>query len=317
MHEPDPPRRLVLFGPADCLNDDGVEAAVRGAEAQGWNTRRVEVQEDAAEAQLREAVGRAALLVTFGGDGSLHMAANAVLAEEADVVLGLVPTGTGNDFARHLGLVDAQPGDSLERLLGWPERRIDVMAVPRPTGRPLRSVNAVSFGAIAGTTQSTPEIVKTLAGKTAYAAWGAAIAAVADGTQVRITGRRPDGSAFSWSGPALGVIAGNGRFTGGGFHVAPAARLASGRFELLVIPELPLHDRYDLSRRLHQTDGGEPEADLAGWPPEPLVAASLVELRVEADEALPLNTDGESSEARTLEVAIQPEALRMRVPEEA
>ncbi|MBB6442208.1 diacylglycerol/lipid kinase family protein [Phycisphaera mikurensis] len=291
------------------MRDDALDAAVRGCA----EVRRHAVGDDP-EAELREEAAWADLLVTFGGDGSLHLAANAVLETGADCEIGLVPNGTGNDFARHLGTDDAAPEDALARVLGWPARSIDVLRVPRPAGEPRRAVNAISFGAIAGTSASTPDAVKALAGGAAYTAWGAARAAVVGATPVRVTGRGPDGSRFAWRGDALGVVASNGRFTGGGFRVAPAARLASGRFEVLILPDLRLTQRVALSRRLRRPGGDAPDADPRAWPPRPLVAASLTELRVESEAPLPLNADGESSEADRLEVTAEPGALRMRVP---
>ena len=165
-HPPSPPRRLVLFGPADCVEEEALSDAVRGFA----EVRRHAVGDDP-EGELREAVAWADLLVTFGGDGSLHLAGNAVLEGDAGCVLGLVPDGTGNDFARHLGLSGAEPADALARVLGWPSREIDVLRVPHPRAAPIRAMNSISFGAIAGSSASTPDAVKAVAGKAAYAAW--------------------------------------------------------------------------------------------------------------------------------------------------
>ena len=63
-------------------------------------------------------------LIAVGGDGTVHHAANALLAGGfADrVALGIVPAGTGSDLARTLGIPSA-PGAALQRALE---------AVPRP-----------------------------------------------------------------------------------------------------------------------------------------------------------------------------------------
>jgi len=42
------------------------------------------------------------VLLAMGGDGTLHSLMNAAYGRE--VVLGVLPTGGGNDFAAHLGL---------------------------------------------------------------------------------------------------------------------------------------------------------------------------------------------------------------------
>ncbi|WP_307825727.1 diacylglycerol/lipid kinase family protein [Sinosporangium siamense] len=48
------------------------------------------------------AVGEPAALVAYGGDGLVHLAVQAVAGTE--VPLGIIPAGTGNDFASALGL---------------------------------------------------------------------------------------------------------------------------------------------------------------------------------------------------------------------
>lgn len=54
-------------------------------------------------------------LVVVGGDGMVHLGANAVAG--TGVPLGIVPAGTGNDIARYLGLVPRQPVRSADRVL--------------------------------------------------------------------------------------------------------------------------------------------------------------------------------------------------------
>jgi diacylglycerol kinase (ATP) len=74
-------------------------------------------------------------MVVVGGDGMVHAAANAIAplgAEHPGVVLGIIALGSGNDFARALGLViddelaaakaclePAKPVDLLETSFGW------------------------------------------------------------------------------------------------------------------------------------------------------------------------------------------------------
>ncbi|MBQ8685367.1 MAG: diacylglycerol kinase family lipid kinase [Clostridia bacterium] len=52
-------------------------------------------------------------IVTLGGDGTLHEVLNG-LADPSACNLGLIPSGTGNDFAEHIGLsLDAKEAASL------------------------------------------------------------------------------------------------------------------------------------------------------------------------------------------------------------
>jgi len=58
----------------------------------------------------------AARLIAVGGDGVVNIAVNAIAV--TDVVLGVVPAGTGNDFARALGLLDGDVEAQVDRALG-------------------------------------------------------------------------------------------------------------------------------------------------------------------------------------------------------
>lgn len=74
---------------------------------------------DAALAAARRAVESGAeRIIAIGGDGAVHLAANAVA--ETGTVLGIVPLGTGNDFARALGLLDGDVNAQVERALSAP-----------------------------------------------------------------------------------------------------------------------------------------------------------------------------------------------------
>src|SRR5690606_14480648 len=68
------------------------------------------------------------LVVAMGGDGSLHAVVQAL--HDADrlpgTAVGLVPLGTGNDFARTLELAE-DPVDAARQLAGGIERGIDLI----------------------------------------------------------------------------------------------------------------------------------------------------------------------------------------------
>ncbi len=93
----------------------------RGAELAGLlkkrlqrAVRRVDLVTTAAEGDAKRAAREAArdhydYIFVAGGDGTLNEAVNGVAAEPsalADVTLGVVPLGTGNDFATALGIPD-------------------------------------------------------------------------------------------------------------------------------------------------------------------------------------------------------------------
>ena len=71
--------------------------------------------EAAREEAAAAVAGGVDALVVIGGDGMVHLGANAVAG--TDVPLGVVPAGTGNDIARELGLSVREPVRSADRVL--------------------------------------------------------------------------------------------------------------------------------------------------------------------------------------------------------
>jgi diacylglycerol kinase (ATP) len=63
-------------------------------------------------------------LVVCGGDGTVHLAVQAVAG--TDTSLGIVPAGSGNDVARHLGLPLKDPDAAVDRVLAGTTRTVDL-----------------------------------------------------------------------------------------------------------------------------------------------------------------------------------------------
>ncbi|MCF6475482.1 diacylglycerol kinase [Nonomuraea sp. MG754425] len=88
------------------------------------------VGDDAADALERACTAvseRPDALVAFGGDGLVHLAAQAVAG--TDVPLGIIPAGTGNDFAAALGLPRADPVAAARTVLRMKTRLLDAARI--------------------------------------------------------------------------------------------------------------------------------------------------------------------------------------------
>jgi diacylglycerol kinase (ATP) len=75
-------------------------------------------RDDARAAASRAVAADAERLVAVGGDGLVRIAVGAVA--ESSTILGIVPQGTGNDFARALGLLEGSLEDHVGRAMGTP-----------------------------------------------------------------------------------------------------------------------------------------------------------------------------------------------------
>ncbi|MGH7521258.1 MAG: diacylglycerol/lipid kinase family protein [Gemmatimonadales bacterium] len=115
----------------------------RAFRAQGWS---VDVSRTEGPGHGRELAAQAASqgarhVVAVGGDGTVHDVANGLLRSDGDAALGVVPVGSGNDFAKIVGLSGHDPIRAVARLVTAKSRRFDA-------GRVLNEwfVNSVGFG---------------------------------------------------------------------------------------------------------------------------------------------------------------------------
>ena len=116
---------------------------VRAFRAQGWAVDVVRTEGPGHGQELAaQAVRQGARhVVAVGGDGTVHDVANGLLRNAADAALGVVPVGSGNDFAKLVGVYGHDPVRAVARLVTAGSRRFDA-------GRVLGEwfVNSVGFG---------------------------------------------------------------------------------------------------------------------------------------------------------------------------
>ena len=84
--------------------------------------------EESADAARAAVAAGAERLIAVGGDGAVHLAVQGVAG--SGTALGIVPAGTGNDFARALGLFDLSVEDAATVALG-PTRPVDAIRTDR------------------------------------------------------------------------------------------------------------------------------------------------------------------------------------------
>lgn len=186
------------------------------------------------------------LAVICGGDGSINYVVNSMFKKGLDVTLGIIPTGTANDFASAIGM-RRRVLRAAEQIAQGRERRVDC---GRVNGNAF--VNVLSFGVLTTTSQQATDREKHLVGKLAY---------IRIGTRDLLTMHsiplvaRINGEEFSTE--AAMFLAFNGR-SAGQFRLAPEAKIDDGLLDVLIL-------RYDNMAKtcwsmMHYLVGGMPEA---------------------------------------------------------
>lgn len=165
-------------------------------------------------------------LVVAGGDGSLHAVMQALHArgDLATTVLGLIPLGTGNDFARALDL-PLDPALAAKTLVEGEPGRLDLLVDDE--GEVV--VNSVHAGAGAAAARAAERWKKRL-GRAGYAVGAITTALNPPTVRVRVV---VDGRVVH-DGPVLQVAVGNGAYVGGGTALTPDADPTDGLADILV-----------------------------------------------------------------------------------
>ena len=165
-------------------------------------------------------------IVVAGGDGSLHAVVAALHrnGQLAGSVLGLIPLGTGNDFARGTG-IPLEPREAADVVLAGRARPVDVLLDDTDSV----VVNNVHLG-IGAEASRKADVWKQRLGRLGYP-MGAALAALRpESVRLRV---RADGAVIA-DGQVLQVALGNGSTVGGGTELNPEADPTDGTIDVVV-----------------------------------------------------------------------------------
>jgi diacylglycerol kinase (ATP) len=262
---------------------------------------------EAARLGLEAARGRYDLVIAAGGDGTVHEVANGLLralAQGVDgPVLGVLPVGTGNDFAKLIGPLDDLAA-SMDILVGGSLRRYDAAVAEWP-GSDHWFVNAAGTGIDVEVVRQilrkrgrpSPVITKYLK---------AVLRALVRYRAVPLRIRMDD---HVIERETMIIAVANGRCVGGGFWICPAAEPADGRFDICIVRKVSY---LGALRAIPLIMRGKHEKH----PKVEMYHATKVEIEALGSAPLFFQLDGELHEppdARRLILRVVPKALPVMV----
>lgn len=253
-----------------------------------------------AESFSREAIDRGCdLIVAAGGDGTLNAVINGIGERISDVSVGLIPLGTGNDFARSLNLPKGVD-ENIELIQRRQTKQIDVVRVTSDCARYFVNVSGGGFSGIVDE-KLTPEM-KTTWGPLAYLRGAAK--ALPELRAYRTEMLLNDSEQMAMN--LYNVIVANGRYVAGGISIAPEAVIDDGLLDIIFIPERPAAQLAILMGQIlmgdHLTNGA-------------LVFRRAAKLEVNSRPGMWFNVDGELVGNEPAMFEVMPRAMRFVVGE--
>ena len=236
-----------------------------------------------------------------GGDGTTSEVVTGLLAAQLGdyAELGILPLGTGGDLAKTLELPSSVIA-AARRIQSGTLRMLDAGRIRyRDRGGAERTgyfANMTSVGISGLVTELVDRAPKLLGGRMSFLI--GTLRGLASFRPVPLTLHVDD--ELVHQGPTILAVVANGRYFGGGMHVAPEARVDDGLFDLVVIPEVPL--RRLLSQLPSLYRGTHLELPEVGH-------FRGQRFRTEGEGA-PIEIDGESLGTVPVEVECLPGALR-------
>ena len=217
-------------------------------------------------------------IIVVGGDGSVHEAVNGILRSNRQTAFGLIPLGTGNDFAKACAIS-----------LDWREA-CGQLAARLQTGAARKAIDAGKMnerffanGAGIGFDAKVNRMARRYrlpVGDLVYLL--AVFEGIYDGVITPSVRMRFDGREIE--GPVTLANVSNGPWVGGMFHIAPGARNDDGKFDLVYAdPVSRLRVIGLLPRLIRGSHYAEPD----------IHTAAVRSFELESESALPSHLDGE------------------------
>lgn len=229
------------------------------------------------------------IVVISGGDGTLNYVVNMMHQRGINPQLGIIPSGTANDFAGAIGM----PRSILraaKRIAQGTEHRVDLGKV-----NGMLFVNVLSFGVLTTTSQQTSEREKQMVGKLAYIRTGAHDLRTMHPIALHV---KSDTEEFDIE--AVMCLVFNGE-TAGRIRLAPEAEVNDGMLDVLILEYgNPVTTCINMIRHLihHNTDAVRH------------IRCQRVELITDCDERT--DVDGQPGPKFPMQVECIPGALRLR-----
>lgn len=247
------------------------------------------------------------LVIAVGGDGTAHEVINGLmqLPPEKRPRFGIVPLGSGNDYAANLGL-PKNPEQALHAIMNGKPHKIDLALLEDESGRRVYWDNTVNIG-FGGCVNIYSHTLPILRGLLMY--FVAVIQTIIIRYDVLNLKLIIDGE--NWEGETMMITLCNGPREGGGFVSGPNAKMDDGILDYAILSRM---SRLMMFRMIPEYMKGTQERFSRLVTP-----GRFKKMEIISQQPLYLHTDGEtfagfSHKVRHIQVEIIPAALEVMLP---
>ncbi len=269
---------------------------------------------DGIELARRAAEAGRNFIIACGGDGTINEVANGILLSGVDAELGVLPSGTGGDFRRTLGLPHTNR-DAAAALRDGDTRRIDAGRVTfhdhdgREVSRYFLNVSSAGLAATIVKRVKSAKVfdwlpVESMRGRANFAV--STLQEVLDLEPAMVRVKIDDGEEHSLQTIAFCVA--NSRYFGGGMMIAPDAKVNDGLLDIVNVGDVGtlkvLLNAWSLYKGTHHRLDEVRSTQ-----------ARRVEISSASEgEAVLIETDGELPGRLPAVYEVVPDAIKVRVP---
>ncbi len=244
-------------------------------------------------------------IIAIGGDGTVNEVVNGLASFDSKSVLGVIPAGSGNDFAQTLYSGKTSIEYVLRILVQDKIRTIDLGWIKSSDAdgkiKEKYFANGVGIGLDAKVAFEAKKL-KWLPNNIMYIAAALKTIVTYNSSYVSVYNQE-----LIDSNKYLLIAVGNGKSAGGGFYLTPDADLSDGMYDVCLVKDISFTNILKIFPSVFKGRHGK-------FPEVKFIKTN--ELRVQSPEGLPIHVDGEilGLLENDIEIKLRHKALRVVAP---
>jgi YegS/Rv2252/BmrU family lipid kinase len=234
-------------------------------------------------------------IIVAGGDGSFNRTVNALKKNNLNIPVGIIPAGTANDYARHIGIPDNLQ-DAINIVSKMESKRLDLGIANNQY-----FVNVCSGGLLTNISHDIDTELKNTLGKLAYYIKGVQQLPKFRSLKFRITTREKVHEEELFLFLVL-----NGSSAGGFMRIGEYASMKDGLLDFVGIKSCPVNDIAIVFRKILMGEHLE-DKNILFFQTDYVLIECLEEEKIASD------LDGEKGPEYPIEIKVEADALKVIV----